>query len=106
MTGGQSQLWHRVVVLGRQHMQSGGPVRQPYVGVDFISPVRIYELGYSFADSELCRGGLPGELVPDPTFSTSLTVDSSLIRYVVCIAGIYFNSHGEILLMSSEIRYR
>jgi hypothetical protein len=68
MTGGQSQIRHRAIVLGRQHMQSGGPVRQPYAGVDFISPVRIYELGYSFADSEFWRGGLAGEVVPDPLF--------------------------------------
>ncbi len=27
-------------------LQFGGPVRQPYAGVDFISPVRIYEFGY------------------------------------------------------------
>ncbi len=37
------QLWHRFVVPARQ---PGGPVRQPYAGVDFISPVRDYEFGY------------------------------------------------------------
>ncbi len=36
----------RDVVPARLLMQPGGPVRQPYSGVDLISPVRIYEFGY------------------------------------------------------------
>jgi hypothetical protein len=31
-----NQLRHRVVVLARQTTWDGGPVRQPYAGVDFI----------------------------------------------------------------------
>ncbi len=40
LTEGYSQLRHRGVLplTGRQSMQPGGPVRQPYAGVDFISP--------------------------------------------------------------------
>jgi hypothetical protein len=36
--GGKSQLWHRVVVPARQATitQAGGPVRQPYAGVNYI----------------------------------------------------------------------
>jgi hypothetical protein len=30
-------------------MYPGGPERQPYAGVDFISPVRIYEFGFRTA---------------------------------------------------------
>ncbi len=41
-----NQLWHRVVVLARQTTWDGGPVRQPYAGVDFIPQSGIYEFGY------------------------------------------------------------
>ncbi len=30
----------------RHALWAGGPVRQPYARVDFISPVRVYEFGY------------------------------------------------------------
>ncbi len=36
----------KVVVLTCHLMQPGGPIRQPYAGVNFIPPVRGYELGY------------------------------------------------------------
>jgi hypothetical protein len=40
MTGGQSQLRHKVVVTGRPaHVDKRA-------GVDFIPPVRFYEFGY------------------------------------------------------------
>jgi hypothetical protein len=35
-----NSLWHRVVVPASQSMQPGGPVRQPFVRVDFIRLVR------------------------------------------------------------------
>ncbi len=31
-----------------------GPVRQPYAGVNFIPPVRIYEFGYKYASHTPC----------------------------------------------------
>jgi hypothetical protein len=44
--GGYSPLWLKVVVPGRQATSAGGPVRQPYAGVNYIPQVRDYQFGY------------------------------------------------------------
>ncbi len=39
-------------------MQPGGPVRQPYAGVNFIPPVRDYEFGYTGQDLSSANGSV------------------------------------------------
>ncbi len=53
---GNSWLRHRLVVPAWQPMQTGGPVRQPYAGVNFIPPVRDYEFGYWFVLAGKSKG--------------------------------------------------
>ncbi len=44
--GRYSQLRHRVVVRARQATWAGGPLRQPFAGVDFIPWSWIYVFGF------------------------------------------------------------
>jgi hypothetical protein len=48
---------------------AGGPVRQPYVGVNFIPLSRIYEFGYSSLGIAGTNGGMVRHLVHLDTFS-------------------------------------
>ncbi len=48
--GGYSRLWHRVALPARQSMSPGGPVQQPYAGVDYIPRSGTKNLAYGMKD--------------------------------------------------------
>ncbi len=68
-------------------MQSGELVRQPYAGVNFISPVRDYEFGYCTKKQLLKRLPDPDRMFKQPIPQTLKAGDlrSRVSRCVVCM---------------------
>ncbi len=80
LTGGYSWLWHRVVVLARPHMQPGGPIRQPYAMVDYITQAGTKNLA---SDLWLCQ--LTGRVGLEPNKTGGLLVRANLLVAATCL---------------------